>query len=76
MLSEKHQLIQIYNHRLKDTLRKLESMEEKTRLALNRHSSDPESVTWNKADKVYKLLKKLKEMEMYLDWFVLDAKEK
>lgn len=42
-------------------------MEEKTRLALNRHSSDPESVTWNKADKVYKLLKKLKEMEMYLD---------
>lgn len=67
MLSEKHQLMQLYNHRLKDTLRKLESMEEKTRLALDRHSSDPESVTWNKADRVYKILKKLKEVEMYLD---------
>lgn len=67
MLSEKHQLMQLYNHRLKDTLRKLESMEEKTRLALDRHSNDPESVTWNKADRVYKILKKLKEVEMYLD---------
>ena len=67
MLSEKHQLMQLYNHRLKDTLRKLESMEEKTSLALDRHSSDPESVNWNNADRVYKILKKLKEVEMYLD---------
>lgn len=67
MLSEKHQLMQLYNHRLKETLRKLEAMEEKTQLALDRHGREPESVTWTKADKVYKLLKKLKEMEMYIN---------